>query len=208
MADENNQNNQGQQENNNDQDKNKEGTEGNNGGAGNGDDDGSKQKMIPHQKFHEERMKRQEAEKKLKAFEDAQAEANRKAEEEKGNFRKLYEETKTAHESLVKEHEETKNRLTAYETAATERINNQIQTIKSEEDRNTLSDLLKCKTLAEQETLLPKLLKKFGTSENINQSPQGSGGKSGADQETKLAEAKKSGNVLQMLENAPRINKS
>lgn len=163
-----------------------------------------KNKLIPHEKFHEERVKRQKAEERLAALEAEKVAAEKKAEEDKGNFKTLYEKEQARSKQLEEELTGHKTKVTEFETKATQRIETQLQTVPVEADRNMIKNILEGKTLAVQEDLLPTLLKKFGVPENVNAGAEGSGGKGANDRQSKEAEAKKEGNVMGMLKNAPR----
>lgn len=175
--------------------------------AGDQSGKGEKQDMIPHAKFHEERKKRQELQAKLDAMEAAKVEAERKAAEEAGEFKKLYETESAKVKTLEQELLGQKTKLSEYETKAQARIDKQIESVKIEADRDVIKNILKGKDFADQEALLLTLLEKFGVAKEINVGPAGAGGKGADDRASKEEEAKKSGNVMGLIKNAPVVGK-
>jgi hypothetical protein len=166
-----------------------------------------KQDLVPHQKFHEERERRKAAEERLKQFETERAEQERQAKEKQGEFETLYKEEKTQREILAKEREDLLAKVTGFESATQNRINSQIDSLKTEEDKEMVKKLLNGKSLSEQEELLPSLLQKLVTPVNINSQPSNSNKEEvPKDRQTKMEEAKKSNNIAGMLSNAPILN--
>lgn len=169
-----------------------------------------KNRTVPHQAFHEERELRKEAEKKLKEYQDAEAERKRKADEEQGNFKGLYEGTQAQIKTLSEENAAYKTRIEAYEKGVQERIDKSLESVKSDEDKEMVKSLLAGKSAEEKDKLLPKLIEKFGIPSNINAGARGAGsggqGSSG-NKETEREEAKKNGNVRSLIKNAPQLAK-
>ncbi|MES2395042.1 MAG: hypothetical protein V4549_03525 [Bacteroidota bacterium] len=166
-----------------------------------------KQKVVPHQAFHEEREKRKEAEAKLKKMEDDRVAAEKKAEEEKGNFKKLYEDEQVKNKTLMEQLTGATTKLTSFEEISKTRINNTIESIKVPEDKEMVLKILEGKTPEQQEALLPGLIKKFEIPANINAGPKDAGGKKEniTDKETLRQEAEKKGDVMGLIANAPTV---
>lgn len=179
-------------------------------GQNGGDQGGDKGKtdMVPHQAFHAEREARKEAEKKLKEYESAEAERKRKAEEEQGNFKKLYEEEKANREKASTTLQELQQKVDTFEKAALEEIETAIKSIKQTEDQEIIRETLKGKSIAEQKSILPKLLKKFVAPADINAGPKGAGGSDAGngDNDTKRKAALEKGNVMEALKYAPTVS--
>jgi hypothetical protein len=171
------------------------------------DGDNKQQKTVPHEALHAEREEHKKTKERLAALEAEKAETARKAEEEKGNFKKLYEDSEAAKKALEAEIATHKTKVGEFEEKAQKRIDKALESVKAEADKATIKNILEGKSLAAQEDLLPTLLEKFGVPANVNAGPKGSGGGKGSatDRETKEAEAKKSGDVRSMIANAPRL---
>lgn len=171
-------------------------------------EEGKKQDLVPHQKFHEERERRKSAEERLRQLEAEKLENERLAKEKQGEFETLYKEQRVLNETLSKQNQEYSEKLTGFETATKLRIETQINSLKSEEDKEIVRKLLDGKSLSDQETLLPSLIQKFVAPTNINQGAQNPNKEEvKKDQATKFDEAKKTGNISGMLANSPILNK-
>lgn len=144
------------------------------GNQGDGQQGGDgKQKMVPHQALHEEREARKAAETELKKLRDAEAKRNEEKMKENNQFKELSEQKDRELAEALSKLTDTETRLKAYEDGATERIKSQLETITKPEDKVFAENLLKGKSLADQESLLPSLLERLGSPKNINANPQG-----------------------------------
>lgn len=162
-----------------------------------------KVKMVPHQALHAEREEHKKTKERLDALEAEKVAASKKAEEEKGNFEKLYKDEQEKNKSLLDELTGTKTKLTDFETAAKTRIEKSIETIKNVEDKAIVTKLLEGKSFAEQENILPKLVEKFGTPSNVNSGAAGGNEAKPTEVEAKRKEAESKGDVLGLIANAP-----
>lgn len=183
-----------------------------NGGDG---DDGKKTETVPHGLFHQEREKRKAAEAKIAEMEAAQAAKEAEDAAKRGEFEKLYTDEKTKREELETQLGEKSARIETFEAAAQANVDKMLSQIVGEEDKATVMELLKDKPIDAQERLLPNLLEKFGTPNNLNHTPKGgNNGAGNASQidkdieatEKEMAEAKKAKDVPKVMKLTRKLN--
>lgn len=177
------------------------GSKGDDDSGGDGDDKKKKVDTVPHKTFHAEREMRKAAQKELKEFKDAKEARSLKAKEKKGEFEKLYNERKTSNDDLTKQVKDLTSKITGFTEAAQTRLDSSISSIKSEDDRKMVKELLEPHPLEKRESLLPGILEKFSLPSSVHKRVDGDGGGK-EDSAAKRQEAKENGNPLAAIQNA------
>lgn len=167
---------------------------------------------VPHQAFHAEREKRKSLEAELAEIKKLQAEAEEEKKRKQGEFEELANQKTAEVEKLTAELEELRGKVSSFEEVVESRVEEALNAIKSEDDRALMKEALDGKSAAQKDALLPKLIQKFGTPANINHTIKG--GETDENKEPKtveakrqqqLEEAKKKGDAVGMITNAPTI---
>lgn len=167
--------------------------------AANNGGDKSKQDMVPHQAFHEEREKRKAAEAEL-----AKIAADKKAAEEadmakRGEHEKLLEQKNQEVKTLTDKLTDVESKLSVFKTNAEMRVEEALKAVTDEEQRGTLKEVLDKYDITDRETMLPKLLKTMGIeAKDVNGS---------AKQTADSSRGNAKGSTLQELEKALETEK-
>lgn len=171
--------------------------------------------MVSHAALHEERIKRQEADVRIKELEAKEKTRLDEKLAADGKFQELSEAKTAENEALRAENESYKQQVTAYEGAVEVRVDIALEKIKDKADKELVKNILDGKSAADQDKLLPSLLIRFAKPTNINKSVNDDG-QDPKDAEPKTAEDKrkaayeqavKDGNGVNMIKYAPTIER-
>lgn len=167
-------------------------------------EEAKKKETVPLATLLEERKQKKLLEEKLASIEgDAKTKAEKEL-QEKGEFKTLAEKKTAELEEATKKLATAEGLLKVFTDATEKKVTDFISKVK-EEDKQIVEAVLNGKTIAEKEALLPSLIKKFGSPEDINASAGGSGDKKKQNalelEEAKkeLEKAKKAGKPMDVL---------